>query len=130
MTHVTCRLTAKNRDRLRNPTLSSRVWATFLMFVLILCSSNMTWVGTNRPTYYAMLYHAAFCHSFLQFVICRILWLFCAVGAPTPTQTGGAETQPERSTTLCWNRALCFVRRINCGKAGDFGSVPGMLTHK
>jgi len=29
MTHVTCRLTAKNRDQLRNPTLGSRVWATF-----------------------------------------------------------------------------------------------------
>ena len=30
MTHVTCRLTAKNRDQLRNPTLGNRVWATFL----------------------------------------------------------------------------------------------------
>ena len=29
MTHVTCRLTAKNRDQLRNPTLGSRAWATF-----------------------------------------------------------------------------------------------------
>ena len=29
MTHVTCRLTAKNRDQIRNPTLSSRVRATF-----------------------------------------------------------------------------------------------------
>ena len=29
MTHVTCRLTAKNRDQLRNPTLGSRVWAIF-----------------------------------------------------------------------------------------------------
>jgi len=29
MTHVTCRLTAKNRDHVRNPTLGSRVWATF-----------------------------------------------------------------------------------------------------
>jgi len=29
MTHVTCRLTAKNRDQLRNPTLGSRVQATF-----------------------------------------------------------------------------------------------------
>ena len=27
---VTCRLTAKNRDQLRNPTLGNRVWATFL----------------------------------------------------------------------------------------------------
>ena len=29
MTHVTCRLTAKNRDQLRNPTLGNPVWATF-----------------------------------------------------------------------------------------------------
>jgi len=29
MTHVTCRLTAKNRDELQNPTLGNRVWATF-----------------------------------------------------------------------------------------------------
>ena len=29
MTHVTCRLTAKNRDQLRNPTIGNRVWATF-----------------------------------------------------------------------------------------------------
>ena len=30
MTHVTCRLTTKNRDQLRNPTLGTRVWAIFL----------------------------------------------------------------------------------------------------
>ena len=29
MTHITCRLTAKNRDQLRNSTLGNRVWATF-----------------------------------------------------------------------------------------------------
>ena len=29
MTHVTCRLTVKNRDQLLNPTLGNRVWATF-----------------------------------------------------------------------------------------------------
>ena len=29
MTHVTCRLTAKSRDQLRNATLGNRVWATF-----------------------------------------------------------------------------------------------------
>ena len=29
MTHVTHRLTAKDRDQLQNPTLSNRVWATF-----------------------------------------------------------------------------------------------------
>jgi len=32
MIHITCRLTAKNRDQLRNPTLGNRVWATFTFF--------------------------------------------------------------------------------------------------
>ena len=35
MTHVTCRLTAKNRDQLRNPTLGNRVWATFIFYIFI-----------------------------------------------------------------------------------------------
>ena len=30
MTHITCRLTAKHRDQLRNPT--NRVWAAFTFF--------------------------------------------------------------------------------------------------
>ena len=30
LTHVTCRLTAKNRDQLRNPTLGNRLWTTFV----------------------------------------------------------------------------------------------------
>jgi len=29
---VTCTLTAKNRDQLRNPTLRDRVWATFTFY--------------------------------------------------------------------------------------------------
>jgi len=33
MTHVTCRLTDKNRDQLRNPTLGNRVWAIFTVFI-------------------------------------------------------------------------------------------------
>jgi len=34
MTHVTCRLTAKNRDQLRNPTIGNRVglWAAFTFY--------------------------------------------------------------------------------------------------
>ena len=32
MIHVICRLTAKNRDQLRNHTLGNRVWATFTLF--------------------------------------------------------------------------------------------------
>ena len=34
MTHITCRLTAKNRDQLRNPTLGNQVRATFTFLVL------------------------------------------------------------------------------------------------
>jgi len=32
MTHVTCRLTANNRNQIRNPTFGNRVWATFTIF--------------------------------------------------------------------------------------------------
>ena len=35
MTHITCRLTAKNRDQLRNSTLGSRVWATICVCVRV-----------------------------------------------------------------------------------------------
>jgi len=35
MTHVTCRLTARNRDQLRDRTLGNGVWATFTLFYLI-----------------------------------------------------------------------------------------------
>jgi len=34
MSHITCRLTAKNRDQLRNPTLGNQVWATFTFLPL------------------------------------------------------------------------------------------------
>jgi len=35
MIHITCRLTAKNWDHLRNPTLGNRVWATFTFYLWI-----------------------------------------------------------------------------------------------
>ena len=37
MTHVTCRLTAKNRDQLRNPTLGNRVWLRLPFYLLDKC---------------------------------------------------------------------------------------------
>ena len=55
MTHVTCRLTAKNGDRLQDPTLGNRVWATFTIFscwsnchhpwlkISAICRSYATW---------------------------------------------------------------------------------------
>ena len=36
MIHVTCRLTAKNRDQLRNRKLGSRVWASFFDYSVLL----------------------------------------------------------------------------------------------
>ena len=33
MTHVNCRLTAKNQDQLQNATLSNRVWASFTFYL-------------------------------------------------------------------------------------------------
>jgi len=37
MTHVTCRLTAENRDQLQNPTLGYRVWTTSAFIVCVRC---------------------------------------------------------------------------------------------
>jgi len=38
MTHATCRLTAKNRDQLRNPTVGNRVRTTITFFELLVCN--------------------------------------------------------------------------------------------
>ena len=42
MTHVTCRLTAKNWDQLRNPKLGNRVWATFYTLLTYLLTDGRT----------------------------------------------------------------------------------------
>jgi len=49
MTHVTCRLAARNLDQLRNRTLGSRVWATFY-------SSLHTLAVRRRPAPLRMRY--------------------------------------------------------------------------
>jgi len=70
MTHLTCRLTAKNRDQLRDPTLGNRVWATFTFF-----NDRPTDWPTNRPTNQPMskkwpkwlkYMKNAFCHAMTQ----------------------------------------------------------------
>ena len=55
MIHVTCRLTAKNRDQLRNPTLGNRVWASFTFYQqsAITSSNSSHWAvqwGYEAPT--------------------------------------------------------------------------------
>ena len=55
MTHVTCRLTAKNRNQLRNPTLGNRVWAAitahlcFLKLFFIPLSVQAWAYNSSRP---------------------------------------------------------------------------------
>jgi len=46
MTHVTCRLTAKNREQIRNPTLGNRVWASFTTKVIVIKFAEC---GTSSP---------------------------------------------------------------------------------
>ena len=48
MTDVTCRLTAKNRDQLRSPTLGNRVRATFTFFVVTRYFRNMYYVCVDN----------------------------------------------------------------------------------
>jgi len=42
MTHITCRVTTKNRDQLRNPTLGNRVWAGY-QFVAWSCNEQVVY---------------------------------------------------------------------------------------
>ena len=49
MIHVTCRLTAKNRDQLRKPTLGNRVWATFTFIVIVNYKINVILVFAAAP---------------------------------------------------------------------------------
>ena len=48
MTRVTCRLTAKSRDQLWNPTLGSRVWATFFLISRRTSYTNVPAVEASR----------------------------------------------------------------------------------
>jgi len=55
MTHVTCRLTAKNPDQLRNPTLGYRVWATFPFFTYVAYLVRLRLYATDRSHEFGLL---------------------------------------------------------------------------
>ena len=61
MTPVTCRLTAKNRDQLRNPMLGNRVWATFtftflrLLFSAYIICRCSTFIGSLAVAFRAVM---------------------------------------------------------------------------
>ena len=57
MTHVTCRLAAKARDQLRNPTLGNRVWAAFTFYHLsfrrlAFCRNRRIELGFRTDTFF------------------------------------------------------------------------------
>ena len=64
MTHVTCRLTAKTRDQLRNPTLGNRVWATPFL------ATNSLLVTCPLQCYLPVCHYH---HSFRLFLTVHIL---------------------------------------------------------
>ena len=54
MIHVTCRLTAKNRDQLRDPTLGNRVWAAFFTTTALrsaVNASSVVFTATSEAEY-------------------------------------------------------------------------------
>jgi len=48
MTHVTCSLSAKNRDQVRNPTLGNRVWATFFIATQMIVLGNFRSIVSRK----------------------------------------------------------------------------------
>jgi len=81
MTHVTCRLTAKNRDQLRNPTLGNRVWAAFFRRINRRSMTQVWW--TYREKFNCILVCLQLV-GFLLRVQCHVLpqscHIFTAVG--------------------------------------------------
>ena len=51
LTHITCRLTAKNRDRPLNPTLGNQVWATFIFLAINDVQHELELLQGNVNTY-------------------------------------------------------------------------------
>jgi len=53
MTHVTCRLTAKNWDQLWNPILGNGVWTTFT-FLVTYIETLLRWFGLVYVFYFLL----------------------------------------------------------------------------
>jgi len=89
MTYVTCRLTAKNRDQLRNPTLGNRVWATFTF--LVHARSRTNWSGPVwfRPIRGDTLRHVSR-HTRIS-VVCTTQLLFATISLAGAIVTSNGE---------------------------------------
>ena len=77
MIHITCRLTAKNRDQLRNLTLGNQVWATFTLFTTALAGKVMiSSVLSVRPPVYTLAEKPPWLRT-LIFRICMVTTIAC-----------------------------------------------------
>ena len=144
MTHVTCRLTAKNRDQLRNPTLGNRVWATFTFFARLtrpgrpFFSLVCTVISYGGPQVFVQRPHRHPNHTTVHLETFSVVWLWRRCGLPglrTKVGTYGppllAELSRSRRQTVVTTvaRASCILPRltslcvqlptsaVNCGTA-------------
>jgi len=59
MTHITYRLTAKNRDQLQNPTLGNRVWAAFFTTSIVVVRTYPSLEPLTEPHRLVVCLHCA-----------------------------------------------------------------------
>jgi len=112
MTHVTCRLTAKNRNQLRNPTLGNRVWATFAFLSALRMRSTVAFKLRIRcefcfkPVQSDSLKSACIIplRSVSQFL--RVLWDGGVHAEPTCRCSGNCDVRIQRQRSLT---AFVFV---------------------
>ena len=94
MTHVTCRLTAKDRDQLRSPTLGNQVWATFLGLGLGLGPV----LGRVSPLDRKIEVVCA--------CVCRLIAMVSAAGQPTDNLTPPTNVASSTSASATMNESL------------------------
>ena len=75
MSHVTCRLTAENRNQLRNPTLGNRVWHTFTFTFKQTSNTRCTCKCASQTRILnAIGTHTAQANSTISSIIIRLFW--------------------------------------------------------
>jgi len=80
MTHVTCRLTARNWDQLRNPTLGNRVSTTFNFYTIIISY-------THGTVFVRIVASRIFCSRILHVIVTLVTKAPRKVGHLPPGQT-------------------------------------------
>jgi len=90
MTHVTWRLTAKNRDQLRNPTHGNRVWATFTFLINSSSPCLQAKLDSGCCLFYKVKFSSGiFAKKLLRNAAMRLgLWLALPAGIVEAMSTG------------------------------------------